>query len=454
MSQQFSGKKNHTTYLHLVLRAAAFACVAVIILSFSGVLYSATPNPGHPWKEIGDGFWASTGTTGYRTFTFPDATATVLTSFTPVTVAQGGTGTTSTSTAFNVLSGLAVKGDMLAHNGLLHGRLAVGTNGQVLVADSATPLGVKWATATASPAGTNGQLQFNDSGSIGATTSLRYDKTNAALGLNGYMDLTIVATSTAPATTTVRVFSASRAGRSVLMARSSYGVNYALQPALYQNPVFWISPGGTTAVNVYGNTLTTVGTISHVVDETLGYMANFVSGATAGNTAGTGGATTPYFRGTQAGSNGFFVQTRLGFPNATSTGIRAFVGLTSGTMAASVSADNPAGSGLGFQYSTARADTGWKFMTDNGTTQTVSATLIPFGVNKIMDFYIYVPAFPDNGVAYYRIENITDGTFAEGSTSTTLPAGATQMRAGFQINNVTASARNVRMGRFYVETDR
>jgi hypothetical protein len=196
-----------------------------------------------------------------------------------------------------------------------------------------------------------------------------------------------------------------------------------------------------------------VGTISHVANETLGYMANFVSAAAASSTAGTGGATTPYVIGTQTGSNGFFMQARLGFPDATSTGILAFIGFTSGTMAASVSNINPAGSGLGFQYSNTR-DNGWKFMTDNGTTQTVSATLIPFGVNKIMDFYIYVPAFPDNTVAYYRIDNITDGTFVEGSTSSTLPAGATQLRAGFQINSVAASARNVRMGRFYVETDR
>jgi hypothetical protein len=426
---------------------------ALLIGGFAENLYSATPNPGHPWTEVGDGFWAATGTTAFRTFTFPDATATVLTSFTPVTVAQGGTGTTSTSTALNVLTGLSVKGDLLVHSGVLHGRLPVGPNGQVLTADSASPLGVKWAAATASPAGADGQIQFNDNGSLGATSSVRYDKANNVFALNGYLDLGTLATPSAPATSTIKVYGSKVSGRSMLTSRANVGANYALQPALFQKQVFLVTPGSGTTPNVFGNTLTTVGTVSHVITEQLGHMVNFVSGAVAGNTAGTGGNTTPYVIGTQSGSNGFFMQTRLAFPDATSTGIRAFVGLTSGTMAASVSADNPAGSGVGFQYSTARADTGWKFMTDDGTTQTVTTTLTPFGVSKIMDFYIYVPAFPNNTVLYYRIDNITDGLSVEGTTSTTLPAGATQMRAGFQVNNITAVARNVRMGRLYVETD-
>jgi len=206
--------------------------------------------------------------------------------------------------------------------------------------------------------------------------------------------------------------------------------------------------------NTIGNTVTNVGTISHVVSETLGYMANQVTGATAGNTAGSGSNTAPYFRGSQVGSNGFFLQTRMAFPDATSTGIRAFVGFTSGTMAASVSADNPAGSAIGWQYSTSRADAGWRFMTDNGTTQTLSGVIIPFQQNAVFDFFIYCPPFPNNGTIYYRVDNLTASTTFEGSTSSNLPAGATALRTGFQISNVTASARNVRMSRFYVETDR
>jgi hypothetical protein len=64
----------------------------------------------------------------------------------PLTIAQGGTGQVTASAAFTALSPLTTKGDLLASNGSSSTRLAVGTNGQVLVADSTAGLGVKWAT--------------------------------------------------------------------------------------------------------------------------------------------------------------------------------------------------------------------------------------------------------------------------------------------------------------------
>ncbi|MFA5945920.1 MAG: hypothetical protein WC802_03365 [Patescibacteria group bacterium] len=56
----------------------------LIGLSFSGLLVAraTTPNPGHPWAGVGDGVFAITGPSILRTFTFPDADATVLTSLT------------------------------------------------------------------------------------------------------------------------------------------------------------------------------------------------------------------------------------------------------------------------------------------------------------------------------------------------------------------------------------
>lgn len=45
------------------------------------------------------------------------------------------------------VSPLTTKGDILSHTGARHGRLAVGTDGHVLTADSAQTLGVKWAAA-------------------------------------------------------------------------------------------------------------------------------------------------------------------------------------------------------------------------------------------------------------------------------------------------------------------
>jgi hypothetical protein len=64
-------------------------------------------------------------------------------------IANGGTGQTSATAAFNALDPLTTKGDVIVHDGTNSIRLAVGSNTQVLTADSTQTAGVKWA----SPAG-------------------------------------------------------------------------------------------------------------------------------------------------------------------------------------------------------------------------------------------------------------------------------------------------------------
>ncbi|WP_374027568.1 tail fiber domain-containing protein [Bdellovibrio bacteriovorus] len=64
-------------------------------------------------------------------------------------IANGGTGTTTALGAFNALSPLTTKGDVLVRDATNNIRLPVGTNGQVLTADSAVAAGVKWATPNA-----------------------------------------------------------------------------------------------------------------------------------------------------------------------------------------------------------------------------------------------------------------------------------------------------------------
>jgi hypothetical protein len=64
----------------------------------------------------------------------------------PVSIANGGTGQTSKTPAFDALAPGTTKGDLIAHDGTDHVRVGVGTNGFPLIAASSAAAGVAWAT--------------------------------------------------------------------------------------------------------------------------------------------------------------------------------------------------------------------------------------------------------------------------------------------------------------------
>ena len=67
-----------------------------------------------------------------------------------VSIAQGGTGQSDKTSAFDSLAPTTTKGDMIVYTGTDNIRLPVGTDGQILVADSTETGGVKWFTSSGS----------------------------------------------------------------------------------------------------------------------------------------------------------------------------------------------------------------------------------------------------------------------------------------------------------------
>ena len=93
---------------------------------------------------------------------------------TTIAVANGGTGQTTASAAFGALSPLTTKGDLLGFS-TVNARLGVGSDGQVLTADSTQTLGVKWA-AVAGSSGANPTASVGLTAVNGvATTFMRSD---------------------------------------------------------------------------------------------------------------------------------------------------------------------------------------------------------------------------------------------------------------------------------------
>lgn len=81
-----------------------------------------------------------------------------------VPISKGGTGQTAKTPAFNALSPLTTKGDLIAFDNINNVRLPVGTDGLVLTADSTQSSGLNW---VAIPGGTGSTLS---SGSLDANT--------------------------------------------------------------------------------------------------------------------------------------------------------------------------------------------------------------------------------------------------------------------------------------------
>lgn len=86
-------------------------------------------------------------------------------------IANGGTGQTTQTAAFDALAPTTTKGDLIVNNGTDNVREAVGTNGFVLTADSTQASGIKWAAAASAAAFLGIQYKGNAGGAITANVT-------------------------------------------------------------------------------------------------------------------------------------------------------------------------------------------------------------------------------------------------------------------------------------------
>jgi hypothetical protein len=87
-------------------------------------------------------------------------------------ISKGGTGQSTKTLAFDALAPTTTKGDIIVHDGTNNIRVAVGTNGQALVADSAQVSGVKYATIPVASNGDINETSFSLSNNQAAPTNV------------------------------------------------------------------------------------------------------------------------------------------------------------------------------------------------------------------------------------------------------------------------------------------
>lgn len=258
-----------------------------------------------------------------------------------------------------------------------------------------------------------------------------------------------------PASGKLGVFTNKRA-RQHLAVIGPRGIDYPVQPALFQQSVYLWWP--TTATT--GLWLGTVGAGAGTYTTQLPTNTSIYTGTkrarwanvvtTTNQVLGQRNTEAMFRAGNAAGIGGYFFYARCGFDVWTNGG-RFFAGMHTATTV--VSADPSAlNNTVGFCIDA--ADNGAISFLTRGTAATKASTGLTAVTGKGYDVAFYVPA---NGTSYdWFIEDLNTGTTASGNATANLPTSTTLLTAGVLASNAaltTVTAIQLGVNKIYVETD-
>jgi hypothetical protein len=331
----------------------------------------------------------------------------------------------------------------------------------------------------AAPAGTGGLGDVVGPASATDNVLARFDTTTGKLiqsslvtiddsgniDTPGSVKLGSIATPTAPSAG-IFLYSGSVAGRHMPRIISPAGIDSALQVGLHGNSVFFASPASSTsAPNMIGGTISTVGTVSaqQTIASANPWQAaqrkRFQTAATAASSAGMRTAYVQWFRGSAAGFGGFFFRTQFG-QNLNVSGAQSFIGLCASTGALGTTAGAVAAllHMVGMGYDTTDASTGnWQLFRNDGTG---TATKVDLGSGAARntthgyDLVIFCPPGAATTI-YVKVTNAHTGTVVlDTSYTTDLPAVDTGLAYKAECNNgAVAAALNLEVAKVYIESD-
>lgn len=355
---------------------------------------------------------------------------------------------------------------------LLAGEVLQYVEGQGWICYSAT--GEIKSTQELRAAGSNNQIQFNNSGLLGSDSGLIYDSTNHILGLTTAGSTIQLINSesnpTDPPSDTLSIFGRKIAGRMMTAQIGPSGLATSLQPMLARNKVgYWNPPGNaTTAPGVFGITaLTAQGTATQrtvAVTNLATRMRRigYPSSATAGTFAGARLAVAQFSCGSGGndGTGFMLIERWVESDPAVVSGRRAFHGVTASTAAMSNVEVSTLTNLVGICQLSTDA-TQWYWYGAGSVAQTpvgIGTSIGAPGGNSTTAWELAI--FCPNGVAntyYLQLTNITSGATAvytfTGSASV-VPQYTTLLAwNAWATNNATALAVGIDLCSLYIETD-
>lgn len=219
----------------------------------------------------------------------------------PVSIANGGTGTTTAAALGSLLVGRV---------STQYHPLAVGANGTVPVASSTATDGIAWqATSTlgitgASAAGSQTQIQYNDNSTFAATSTFTFSSTTQRLTLGAATSSVFIGANSDFATTSLNI--ASSATFTYTGATSSFTVPTNIVGSITINVIGGTGGSGSGGAGGFGGSAT--GTLS-AGSSTAGTVYYYFVGqrgatSTSGGAGGLGGGVTGGNGGSGTNSNG------------------------------------------------------------------------------------------------------------------------------------------------------
>jgi hypothetical protein len=316
-----------------------------------------------------------------------------------------------------------------------------------------------WATVAGgggggTPAGTTGQVQYNNAGVFGGASKVTIEA-------NGNLNLALDAAPPVPATDTLTIFDMKVGGRNMLSIVGPAGVDNVLQTHISRNGVsWWAAAGNSTTITAVGNAaLSATGTATAANIAVTNYQTRMkrleylVTTAAATAVAGFRGAN-QWWMGNAANSGGFHYICRFGpATGVATTTSRMFVGMSNNTGAPTDVNPSTLTNFFGVGYDS--ADATIQFMHNAATTTTkINLGITVPTVDRTSMYELAMFVAPNSTTLNYTFTDLTSSVSVSGTVTTNIPTVNTLLSPrGYCSAGGTSSVIGIALSSLYLETD-